>query len=442
VLVAIQDRRAILRHERPALDAASLQPLLAEVAAAVEGVTAEGAGEALNRAIDDRLPDLAALQADRAAILQRGVLLRLRDVLALWREIAALRRQLDSPATPEAPAAPAFSRYRDLALAAVGGLGAALAVLATALFWIASGWSHGTQAVLFAGITSSILAALDDPATAARAFLRMNLIGAGIAAIYVFALFPQITGFGSLVAVLLPFYLPFGMILALPQLGTATLPLVLGVTAVLGVNGGVRATSDLAAYLDTVMSLAFGIGAAVVMFWLLRPLGVGWAVRRLILGLRADAAAQAKDRRLEPREAFESRMYDRVNALFTRLDPAEPEQRSAMQGALACLRVGLNLRQLRRLRPRLPRELKPTVDGVVEALGDWLAAQGARSSPLPPLDAAIDRLLAVGPAPGVLETLTPLGGIRASLTQHAAFFALTERDQRATPDAARPRVPA
>jgi uncharacterized membrane protein YccC len=441
MLTALQDRRVILRRGRPELDEA-LRPLLERGALTVERLAAGSAGAeedaALGRDLAARLPGQAELRTDRAAILTRGILLRLADVLALWREIAAWRGRLalgeGGEPGPGAPDAPAFARYRDPALAAAGALVATAAVLTAALFWIATGWPHGTQAVIFAGVTASIMAGLDDPATAATRFLRMNLIGAAVAAIYVFALFPQIDGFASLMAVLMPFYLPFGMVLASPQLGTVVLPLVAGTTAVLGIGNG-RAAPDFAAYVDTALGLAFGAGIAVLMFHLLRPLGVGWTVRRLTAGLFAGLAQQAMDSAAgEPREAFESRTFDRLNALFGRLDPSDPEQRSRMQGSLACLRVGLNLRLLRRTQPRLPPDLARAAGEALAALGACFAAlaTGERvppSSPLPAVGAAVDRLLAAAdpPPPPVVDAIGALAGIETSLVRHTAFFGLSER---------------
>ncbi|MFO1071792.1 MAG: FUSC family protein [Geminicoccaceae bacterium] len=421
VLVAIQDRRAGLRRADPSREAA-LGPLLLEVAeAAARPVHPEGADAELTRRIDAAMPDLAEQAAERAAILQQGILLRLHDVLALWR---ALRHPERCQGDQVAP----FTRYRDPLLAALGGLGVFLAVLTASAFWIATAWAHGAQAVIFAGVVASIMAGLDDPATAATRFFQMNLIGTGIAAIYVFALFPTITGFASLVAVLLPVYLPFGMLLGLPQLGPTVLPLLLGVTAVLGI--GQSTTPDFAAFVDTALGLCAGIAIAILQFRLLRPFGVGWTVRRLVHGLLADLADQATAQQLAAREAFESRMFDRINALFVRLDPDDPGQRDVMQAALASLRIGLNLRLLRRVQPELPQDAGRAVAAACAALGAQLAALAARDaapvSSLPALGAATEALLAAGPVPHVAAALASVGGIETSLVRHAAFFALPE----------------
>ena len=427
VLVAIQDRRAGLRREQPAR-AAALAPLLEEVAAlAMPPGPANGEDRELDARISIAMPSFAELATEHAAILQQGILLRLRDVLALWQ---ALRRPEDQRDVAVAP----FTRYRDPALAALAGLGVFLAVLTAATFWIATAWPHGAQAVIFAGVASSIMAGLDDPATAATRFFQMNLIGTGLAAIYVFALFPTISGFASLVAVLLPVYLPFGMLLGLPQFGPTVLPLILGVTAVLGI--GQSTAPDFASFVDTALGLACGIAITILQFRLLRPFGIGWTVRRLVKGLLADLAAQATAPRLPAREAFESRMFDRINALFARLDSDDPEQRGIMQAALASLRIGLNLRLLRRLQPRLPAATRAAVATACSACGAGFTAllAGERPvSPLPALAAATAALRAAGPAPHVIEALVGVSGVETSLVRHAAFFALPEPAAAAPP---------
>jgi uncharacterized membrane protein YccC len=422
LLVGIHDRLAILHRDHPAT-AAALQPLLERAAGRIAAPDAE---PALDDELAHPLPTFAAMRKDHAAVLERGVLLRLQEALELWDEARRLRRQLDTGGDPEPAPAPPFARYRDPALAMAGALVSTSSVLVAATFWIATAWSHGLQAVIFAGVACSILAALDNPAAAATSFLKMQLYGTAIAAVYVFAVLPRIDGFADLVAVLLPFYLPFGMILAAPGLGTAILPLVLGATAVLGL-GNPRTVPSFADYLDTALGLAAGIGIAVLMFRLLRPLGVEWTVARLTRGMLTDLADIAAGASDDSRADFESRMFDRINALFTRLDPADPAQRATMEGSLASLRVGLNLLGLRAARSYLPPELAPAVDGALAALAHRFAAlarRGATPSTLPELAAAMDRLLAAEPLPPVARAVITLDGIATSLGEHPEFFSL------------------
>lgn len=85
-LVSIQDRRALLRRERPARDE-TLRPRLERVAGGIRGDDAE----ALEHEIAAAMPSFDEFRHDHAAILQQGILLRLRDVSRLWHELAVPR---------------------------------------------------------------------------------------------------------------------------------------------------------------------------------------------------------------------------------------------------------------------------------------------------------------------------------------------------------------
>ncbi|MFO1047914.1 MAG: FUSC family protein [Geminicoccaceae bacterium] len=416
VLVGIHDRLALL-HERRADLATGLQPLLDREADLV------ARGEELPPP-EGEDADLAAVQRDRDLLLVHTIRLRLGETRDLIDDLRQRHARLFR-GTVEDGEIPAFTRYRDPMLAAVGGLISTMAVLAASAFWIATGWPNGSQAVIFAGVICTILASLDDPAAAATSFLKMTVYATVVAALYVFLVFPRIDGFAALVVVLMPFYLPLGMFVALPRIGTTLLPLALNTTALLGLTNERSSVPDFASFLNGALGLLAGVAAGVLMFRLLRPLGVGWTVRRLTADMLADLAQLARSAPAVPRFRFESRMYDRINALFTRLDPADAGQLATMRGSLAALRVGLNTLALRRLLPALAPELRAAATGVLATLGGWFGAARTRgASPLAELDAAMDRLLAAGPAPGVPDALVALSGIRSSLSQHPAFFAL------------------
>ena len=148
-------------------------------------------------------------------------------------------------------------------------------------------------------------------------------------------------------------------------------------------------------YLNTALGLLAGVAAGVLAFRLLRPLGVSWTVRRLTADMMADLAQLARSGAAVPRFRFESRMYDRINALFTRLDPSDAGQLATMRGSLAALRVGLNTLALHRVIPGLAPELRATAAGVLATLARWFGARAAEDD----LAAAVDRCRH-GPAAG------------------------------------------
>lgn len=426
LLVGVHDRLAILHKQRPDL-ALTLQPVLDRSATRLppgdDGAAMPAAGDP--GTADP--PSFAALRRDGDQLLAHTILLRLEEVSALLGDLGRRRARLLEDAGMADGEAPVFARYRDPMLAAVGGLVSTMAVLAAGAFWIATGWPSGAQAVIFAGVICTILASLDDPAAAATSFLRMTVYATAVAGLYVFLVLPRIDGFFALAAVLLPFYLPLGMFLALPRIGPTLVPLALNTTALLGLTNDRSTIPDLAAFLNSALGLLVGVAAGVLMFRLLRPLGVSWTVRRLTADMMADLAQLARSGAAVPRFRFESRMYDRINALFSRLDPTDEDQLATMRGSLAALRVGLNTLALERELPRLTPELRAAAATVLTALARWFDAPragGAATSPVAAIDAAMDRLLAAGPTPGVAETLVALGGVRTSLSQHRTFFAL------------------
>ncbi|MFG3757348.1 FUSC family protein, partial [Klebsiella pneumoniae] len=86
-----------------------------------------------------------------------------------------------------------------------------------------------------------------------------------------------------------------------------------------------------------------------------------------------------------PRSIFESRMFDRINALFMRLDPMVESQRAHLQASLAGLRIGLNVLVLRSLRPALAPPVAASVQGALAALATYFAGMARSRSPEMPL---------------------------------------------------------
>ncbi|WP_204213432.1 FUSC family protein [Microvirga pudoricolor] len=429
LLVSIHDRMAVLREHAPAKEAA-LQPLLGQVADLLDHQASLSPGfvasvEELRATIATRTPRFADLVRDRETILVRNILLRLSDVLETWQRVLEWRDALFS-GRPVAvrEAAPSPARDRDFTLAAVAAAVSTTAVLTTSAFWIATGWSQGSSAVIFSGVICSILASLDDPATAAANFLKMTIYSALAAAVYAFAVLPRIDGFASLVMVLIPFYIPFGILLALPRLGLQVTPLGLNLVALIGLTNS-STPPDFAAFVNSTLALLTGLVAGILAFRLLRPLGVDWTVRRIRRSILRELQVLADPGSSGSRQAFAGRMFDRINALFTRLDGADPTQRDLLRGSLAALRIGLNLTTLQRVRPRLEPGAGRMVEQSLNALSRHfrhLKNGKAANASLPDIDRAVTALLSHGPSPAAEDALTALVAISSALHRHAGFF--------------------
>jgi uncharacterized membrane protein YccC len=431
LLVSVHDRLATLRREQPQT-AESLAPLFARMAHHLDSAhldpDALGLPDAdettrLRTEITDRLPDFAAMTRHPDAITERALLLRLRDLLDVWREILHRRaHRLSGAQWPETEAAPATVRYRDYRLAAVAAFISVTSVIVTAAFWIMTGWEQGSTAVFLAAVVASIMASLDDPAAAATGFLKMSALSSGIAAFYLFAVFPLIDGFPLLVVSLMLFLLPFGMVLPVPRTGTLFLPLGLNFIALLGLSNVY--TANFADFLNGTLALLFGIGSSVFLFRLLRPIGIRWTVHRLVTDALSDLACLAADPVPEPRLGFEGRMFDRINGLMMRLDPANPDQRPVLLGCLASVRVGLNILALRRDAAGLPRDMAEPIDRMLSRLAGHFRrlARGTESRFAQREFADLqDRLMTAGPQ--AADMVLALSGIAGSLAQHPDFFA-------------------
>ena len=363
------------------------------------------------------------MRRDPIAFLVRSILLRLTDVIELWRDSVWLHTHIASGTRlPGTQAAPAFHPYRDLSMALISGAVTAAAVIGAVVFWILSAWPTGPTAVTFTGIICAIMGGRDDPVAGSTDFLRMSLFVTLVAACYLLVILPPLTGFVPLVAALAPFYLICGLFLAMPSTSPLVMPVIF-------IGGGLMAITNRMVYdFETFINLAigdlFGIGMAVVALHLLRPRGVVWAVRRLVLGLLRDLATICHAAKVD-RAAFESRMFDRINALFARLDPMMPEDRAIIQGGLASLRVGLNIIALRTLLPDLPAMAAEPVQETLEELADHfteIAGGGDKPVPLALLERVNRQILALDEDASTVRTAEAIFSIGMTMRQHSQFF--------------------
>ncbi|MBZ6078110.1 FUSC family protein [Microvirga puerhi] len=433
LLVSIHDRMVLLQTAAPG-KAEILRPLLDDAARVfdrddvLERDTAlEDTIRDLESRIGDNVPSLDDMIRDPENIVVRNIMLRLRDALETWRRILVLHEGLfsDQPIRIE-EAAPSTTRYRDVTLALVAGAISVTAVLTTSAFWIASGWSNGSSAVIFSGVICSILASLDDPASAAGNFLRMTLLSAIAAAIYLLAIFPTVDDFTSLVMVLLPFYLPFGILLAQPSIGTKVTPLGLNLVAFLGLTN-TTTQADFASFLNSTLALLSGISVGILMFRLLRPLGVDWTIRRIRRGILRDLQVLASGEGSFDRAHFASRMFDRINALFSRVDIIQPNQQRLMRGALTALRVGFNLLTLRRIQSSLhPAAARALDAGLIDLSHHFRNLKNERQNGQAPDLRHIVPILIAHRSSRTAEALTALIAISSAMDRHQDFFGVSQ----------------
>lgn len=446
-LMSVYDRLALLLRHRPEA-AEALQPLLERATAHILGsASAATPEESLRETADEialkadllaQLPSPQALRSDDAdAFLVRSILLRLSDVLDLWREAVSIRTHMAFGLRPvEGDPAPAFWPYRDVTLAVVGAVVSAVTVLAASAFWIFSAWSNGPVAVIFAGVMCAIMGGQDNPARASAMFLKMSLVGVVIAAFYLFIVLPPLDTFAALVVAVAPFYLACGLLLSLPGGAAWAMPMIFVGGALLGLSNAMD--YDFTTFMNGAFSYVVGIGIGAAGLGLLRPPGTDWAVRRLIRGILRELADVAGAPAIQQRAVFESRMFDRVNALFLRLDSTVAEQRATLQAGLAGLRIGLNVLALRGFLPDLPAEAASAARDAIAAMAGQFrraARRGNTPMPLPELAAARRRILAIGDDSLLIRAAEALYSIEMTLRQHGEVFgAPAPEEPPATPE--------
>lgn len=432
VMMSVYDRFAMLKRERPPV-ADELRPLLERAALHVtESAKASQPADAEIESVDEaalraeivsHLPSVEDLRRDPRTFLVRSILLRLIDVLDFWRDAVWLRTHISSRTPlPNIQAAPALHPYRDLSAALMGGAVTAAAVIGATAFWIFSAWPSGPTAVTFAAIICAVMGGRDDPAAAAAGFLRMSVVGAVVAACYLFVILPPLTGFVPLVAALAPLYLICGLLLAIPSTVPLVMPLIFTGGGLMGITN--RMVYDFDAFSNTAVGYVSGIGMAVAALYLLRPRGAAWMVRRLLRGLFRDLAGVCSRAKAD-RAAFESRMFDRINALFVRLDPMDARDRAVIQGGLASLRVGLNAIALRAWLQEMPPVGRALVEEFLAELeGHFtaLAAGGDAPAPSALLD-RVNRLILISDQDALLvRAAESIFSIDMTMRQHFEFF--------------------
>ena len=435
LLMSVYDRFAILEQRRPDV-ADAMRPLLTRTAAhiadsaqarTIEAAERESEAEiALKADVDAQVPP-PDLKSDPDALLIRSILMRLGDVLSLWRDAVWLRTHIfRGVLTSSNEPAPAFHPYRDFTLAAVGSLVTIVAVLITSAFWILSAWPNGETAVIFAGIVCAVMGARDNPVAASTRYLKMALIGSVIAALYLFIVLPPLSTFPALVVALAPFYITCGLLMTKPATAVFPMPMIFVGGALIGFSNAM--TYDFAAFMNSAFGYVVGIGIAALTLGLLRPLGADWAVRRQMKGIIGDLAQLAGAEKPQPRSAFESRMFDRINALFMRLDPMRTDQRPVLRASLASLRIGLNILRLRALPPELPPEAVLPVKDALSTLAAYFNEKRrgrAAELPIAVLVMAQNKVFACGDSPELIRAGEALYRIAATLRQHADTLAPT-----------------
>jgi uncharacterized membrane protein YccC len=352
-------------------------------------------------ALPPRTPSLQLL-ADRTAEALIGIRRALDGLLLL----------VDPTRNISVPRSAGFS-VPDLLPALVNAVRVFITIGAAELFWIATAWPNGAQAITYAAIAVILFSPRGDQAYATTmSFMIGTGLAAALAAIVKFAVLPGVATFAGFSLAIGLVLMPAGALMAQPwqtAMFTAVVPLSL-VPLLAPAN---QMSYDTQQFYNSALAIVAGVGAAALAFRLLPPLPPALRTRRLLALTLRDL------RRLTtgsiPRTAndWEGRIYSRLSALP---EQAEPLQRAHL---LAALSVGTEIIRLRRIARRF--DLQVELDAALDAV-----ARGDSSVATEHLG-RVDRMLAALPStrPGVRVRLRARGNILAmseALAQHAAYF--------------------
>jgi uncharacterized membrane protein YccC len=448
----LRDTRAAVRavQERMLM----LIPLISGLADRIGAVEAEGGLDPEAAAIRDSAADWiragASLDArpamlDRIArhqatlplnhwrgLLTESLMLRLRETATALSEAHALRDHLRRPDAPLAPAAAqAIAQagrrplHVDAPLALLSGATAVIAILIACLLWIGLGWNDGVTAAMMTAVFCCLFATLDDPAPQIANFGVFAFLSLPLAAIYLFAILPAVSGFVMLTVVLAPTLIVVGLYIAEPKTTGAGLALVMTFLNAMALQESFH--PDLPSFMNANLAQFVGAFLAIIIIRTLRSMSAETSVRRLLRRTWHGLAAMARDGSAPEHGAFASLLVDRLALLSPKLAGAGEVRDELGDAALADLRVAMNLVTVQSSRPQIGGAVGVRLDTVSRNLAAYFSrlAREGRQPPEPQLLADVDAALAAlaeadGTAPR--DAASGLVGLRRNLFPAAPAF--------------------
>jgi hypothetical protein len=305
----------------------------------------------------------------------------------------------------------AWFRIPDLLPAFVNAVRIFVTICVAELFWIATAWPSGAQAIVFAAIAVIMFSPRDDQAYTITVGI---LIGTGVAtvlaAIVKFAILPVTETFAGLSIALGIVLVPAGMLMFRRQTPVFIAMTVYLLPLIAPAN---QMSYDTQQFYNAALAIIAGIGTAAVSFRLLPPLSPDFRTRRLLALTLRDLRRLATAPLPWTVTDWESRLYGRLSAVPAQ---AEPQQFGQLLGALS---LGTEIIKLRRLAHRFGQDAE--LDAALDAL-----VRGDRSAAIERLDLLDKRLAAVpGTRPGArvrLRARSSILGMSEVLNQYAAYF--------------------
>ncbi|WP_313026474.1 FUSC family protein [Pseudomonas lopnurensis] len=328
------------------------------------------------------------------ALAFSSALTQLRALIDLWQDCLNLRLEFAKGHPERAP----LLRYRvrqliggprhyDYGLLAISSASVALSILCISLLWFVSGWEHGYSAVFIAAVAGCFFAGQDNPAPFIKSFLVATVISSVVAAIYLFALMPNVHDFGSLAALLAVPLLLLGTLAGRPQYAGTVIVLAVQTISNITIQDSYKANFPL--FADIALSCTLGVVFALVWARLTRPFGMHWAARRLARAGWLSLARLAVAKKQGDHAEVASDVIDRTAQLLPRLGQLG-DQGLALHDATRELRLCFRLLELKQL--QLPTALREQLQPILLAAHDYFQAC-ARSRQPPPAPEGLRRQL-------------------------------------------------
>ncbi len=294
-------------------------------------------------ALSERL--LQASEAEELPAVQQYCLARM---AVLLRQAQAAADALAAVERGEAPvdAPPALSAHRDVQMATIYGLRSALAFVALAGFWLATGWTAAAGALILACVVCSLFASRENAEQIGFFFLRGILYALPVAFFVGQLLLPQLSGFPLLCLALgVPlFFAALGM--AKPALGATATSFCLHFIVLCAPQNVMR--YDVAVFLNQAIAMLVGVGTAVLAFRLIVLRNPVWHARRLLKATLIDLGRLTRRALVGAENWFGGRMADRLLQLARHYPLLPAQSRNRWDDGLIGLDLGDELLHLRR----------------------------------------------------------------------------------------------
>ena len=370
---------------------------------------------ALQRACEEAARALLSLPAGTPS--QRLLADQAAKVLAgLSHVLEALALLVNAPGEPPARQRGFRLSVPDWMPAVVNAARAFLAIGAIELFWVATAWPDGVEALVLVAIMLLLLSPRGDMAFGGAIAFALGAAGGFVAAaIMKFAVLPALQTFPAFCVAIGLFFIPVGFAIAYsrrPAVIVICTALAFSFNPLLSPTNPM--TYDTAQYYNAGLAIVVGCGIVPALaFSLLPPLSPALRARRLLALTLRDLRRLATARLRLTSEDWDGRMYGRLAALP---DQAEPLQRARL---LAALSVGSEIIQLRHVAPSLgsPVELDGALDAVAQGNGviaiAWLHQLDGRLASAP--DGGLETAIALRARARILV-------ISEALAEHGAYF--------------------